>query len=194
MLNKDSWNRQGQLTETMAFKANIMTEDLCNIVLIGMPGSGKSTVGVILAKLTGRDFVDTDVIIQAKQGRALQDIVDKDGYLALRVIEEEAILALVRRNCIIATGGSSVYSSEAMNHLKANGVIVFLNVELTTLKARIHDYDTRGLAKRPDQSIDDLFMERYTLYRKYADVTIDCGGLTHEIICERIIDVLNAGI
>ncbi len=171
-----------------------MAEDLCNIVLIGMPGSGKSTVGVILAKLTGWDFIDTDVIIQAKQGRTLQGIVDKDGYLALRAVEEEAILSLVRRNCIIATGGSAVYSSGAMKHLKSNGFVVFLNVDLTTLKARIHDYDTRGLVKRPDQSIDDLFMERYTLYRKYADVTIDCGGLTHETICERIIEELNARI
>ncbi len=170
-----------------------MADNSSNIVLIGMPGSGKSTVGVILAKLTGRDFVDTDVLIQAEQGRTLQDIVDKDGYLALRAIEEKVLLALDCHRHVIATGGSAVYSQAAMNHLKSNGIVVFLNVDLKTLKFRVHDFDTRGLAKRPDQGVDDLFAERFALYRKCADVIVDCFNLTHEEVCARIIKATREG-
>ena len=164
-----------------------------NIILIGMPGSGKSTVGVILAKLLSMGFIDTDVMIQTEKGRTLQDIVDRDGYLVLRRIEEEVLLRLNCRSHVIATGGSAVYSRKAMRHLKENGTAVFLNVDLATLKARVHDYDTRGLAKRPDQSVDDLFAERFALYRQYADITIDCVGLTHEEVCARIMKELEAG-
>jgi len=167
-----------------------MNEKPSNIVLIGMPGSGKSTVGVILAKLTGRDFVDTDVLIQKEQGRSLQDIVDQDGYLKLREIEEKTILKLDCRNHVIATGGSAVYSQAAIGHLKSNGIAVFLNVELQTLFTRVQDYDTRGLAKRADQGLADLFAERHALYRKYADVIIDCEGITHETVCKKIIQML----
>jgi shikimate kinase len=164
-----------------------MLKNLPNIVLIGMPGSGKSTVGVILAKLTSRYFVDTDVLIQTTQGRTLQDIVDTQGYMALRGIEERTLLKLHCFSHVIATGGSAVYSHAAMTHLKSNGIAVFLNVPLPVLEARIHDYATRGLAKRPDQSLDDLFKERLSLYAKYADVTIECKHLTQEAVCEKII-------
>ncbi len=152
-----------------------------------MPGSGKSTIGVILAKLTSKGFVDTDVLIQAREGRPLQDIVDKEGYLALRTIEEKVLLGLDYRNYVIATGGSAVYSDAAMTHLKKDGIVVFLNVCMDTIRARVHDIGTRGLAKRPDQSLDDLFAERYALYCKYADITIDCAEQTHEKACARII-------
>jgi shikimate kinase len=170
-----------------------MAEDSSNIVLIGMPGSGKSTVGVILAKRTCRSFVDTDVLIETAQGRPLQSTVDADGYLALRKIEEDVILALDCRNCVIATGGSAVYSSVAMAHLKQNSVAVFLNADLPTLQARVHDFATRGLAKRPDQGLDDLFAERFALYTRYADVTVLCKDLTHEEVCERIIKAVRMG-
>jgi shikimate kinase len=161
-----------------------------NIVLIGMPGSGKSTVGIILAKLTSRDFVDTDVLIQTSQGRTLQDIVDTKGYMALREIEERILLKLDCFNHVIATGGSAVYSHAAMTHLKSNGVIVFLNVELPVLESRIHNFATRGLAKRPDQDIKDLLEERFVLYTKYADVTIECKDLIQEEVCEKIISLI----
>jgi shikimate kinase len=164
-----------------------MNDKSSNIVLIGMPGSGKSTVGVILAKMTGRDFVDTDVLIQKEQGRSLQDIVDRDGYLKLREIEEKTILKLECRNHVIATGGSAVYSQAAMTRLKTDGIAVFLNADLQTLLTRVKDFETRGLAKRPDQGVADLFSERHALYRKYADVIIDCEGITHEEVCEKII-------
>jgi shikimate kinase len=169
-----------------------MADKRSNIILIGMPGSGKSTVGVILARLMSMGFIDTDVLIQTEKGRTLQDIVDKDGFMVLRRIEEEILLALDCRDHVIATGGSAVYSSAAMRHLKSNGTAAFLNVDLATLKARVHDYDTRGLAKRPDQSVDDLFKERFALYREYADITVDCVGLTHEEVCARIMKGLGA--
>jgi shikimate kinase len=164
-----------------------------NIILIGMPGSGKSTVGVILAKLTSRGFIDTDLLIQQRQGRTLQDIVDRDGYLVLRRIEEEILLSLDCRDHVIATGGSAVYSEAAMEQLRSGGITVLLRVDLETLKSRVHDYDTRGLAKRPDQSVDDLFAERSALYRRYADVIVDCTALTHEEVCEKIIQGCRRG-
>jgi shikimate kinase len=164
-----------------------MLKHTSNIVLIGMPGSGKSTVGIILAKLTSRDFIDTDVLIQTSQGRTLQDIVDTESYMVLREIEERILLKLDCFNYVIATGGSAVYSHAAMTHLKSKGVVVFLNVELPVLESRIHNFATRGLAKRPDQSIEDLFAERFFLYTKFADVTIECKDLTQEEVCEEII-------
>ena len=164
-----------------------MLRNPSNIVLIGMPGSGKSTIGVILAKLTRRDFIDTDVLIQTSLGRTLQDVVDTQGHMALREVEERILLKLDCLNHVIATGGSAVYSHAAMTHLKSTGIAVFLNVTLPVLEARIHDYETRGLAKRPDQSFDDLFEERSSLYKKYADVTIECKNFTQEQVCEQIV-------
>jgi shikimate kinase len=167
-----------------------MIKKLSNIVLIGMPGSGKSTVGIILAKLISLDFIDTDVLIQTSQGRSLQDIVDAEGYMAFREIEERILSKLDYANHVIATGGSVVYSHSAMTHLKSNGLIVFLNVELPVLESRIHNFATRGIAKRPDQSIKDLFEERVVLYTKYADVTIECSDLIQEKVCEKIISLI----
>ena len=164
-----------------------MQSSASNVVLIGMPGSGKSTVGVILAKFTSRDFVDTDILIQRSQGRSLQRIVDEEGHMALREIEEKILLGLQCRNHVIATGGSAVYSDAAMTHLKSRGVAVFLDVGLPVLKSRVTDYDTRGLARRPGQSLSDLFRERLVLYKKYGDITISCSSLTQEEVCREII-------
>jgi shikimate kinase len=155
-----------------------------------MPGAGKSTVGVILAKLASQSFVDTDLLIQTSQGRTLQDIVDSEGYEHLRKIEEDVLLGLSVQNCVIATGGSAVYSESAMAHLKSDGIVIFLDVDLPTLESRIHDYRTRGLAKRADQKFSEMFQERFTLYTKYADITIKCTGLTQEKVCSQIMDIL----
>ncbi len=161
-----------------------------NIVLIGMPGSGKSTVGIILAKMTARNFVDTDVLIQLAENRTLQEIVDIDGHMELRKIEERVLQGVNHRNHIIATGGSAAYSDKAMTHLKKDGFIVFLNADLPCLRSRIQNYETRGLAKRPDQSFQDLFAERYELYTRYADVTVTCSQLTQEQVCAEIIQAI----
>ena len=161
-----------------------------NLVLIGMPGSGKSTLGVMLAKQTSRDFVDTDILIQSSEKQTLQSILDTQGYLALRSIEERILCGLKCSNHVIATGGSAVYSHAAMEHLRRDGLIVFLDVALAVLESRDLGLSTRGIAKRPDQSFTDLYVERCGLYSRYADVVIDCSGLTHEKVCARVIDSL----
>lgn len=166
----------------------MMTKTHSNLVLIGMPGSGKSTVGVILAKKTSRDFVDIDVLIQTSQQRTLQDIMDSDGYAVLRKIEEDVIVGLSIQNHVIATGGSAAYSDQAMTHLKSDGILIFLDVDLVTLESRISDFSTRGIAKRLGQSFAELFDERFVLYTKHADIAIKCDGMTQEQVCERIIE------
>ena len=165
----------------------VVNKEKSNIILIGMPGSGKSTVGVILAKLTGRDFIDSDILIQTAAGRSLQDIVDTDGHMALRRIEEDVLLGITCRRHVIATGGSAAYSRRAMNHLGSDGIFVFLDADIATLESRVKDYATRGLAKRPDQTFADLLAERVPLYAMYADITVKCAGLSHEQVCARII-------
>ena len=162
-------------------------EQKFNIILIGMPGSGKSTVGVILAKMMTRPYLDTDILIQLVARCSLQDIVDSKGHMALRKIEEDVLLDISCQNHIIATGGSAAYSEPAMMHLKQNGLIVFLDADLDTLKSRIKNYETRGLAKRPDQSFMDLFNERHELYNKYADITIPSDDSSQEEVAETII-------
>lgn len=165
-----------------------MTKTPSNLVLIGMPGAGKSTVGVILAKQTARAFVDTDLLIQTAQGRTLQQIVDTDGYAAFRRIEEEILLGLSIRNSVIATGGSAVYSEQAMTHLKSHGLLIFLDATLATLERRVRDFSTRGLARRPNQSFTELFEERIALYTRHADIVITCDDTTQEQVCKRIIE------
>jgi shikimate kinase len=167
-----------------------MKHTASNIVLIGMPGSGKSTVGVILARLTSRAFIDTDILIQTAAGKPLQQIIDSEGYLALRSLEEEVLLGITCRGHVIATGGSAAYSRRAMEHLRSDGVVVFLDADIATLEGRVRDFTRRGLAKRADQTFADLFAERLPLYREYANITVCCAGLSHEEVCSRIVDQL----
>jgi shikimate kinase len=145
-----------------------------SVVLIGMPGAGKSTIGVLLAKELGLGFVDTDLLIQTREGRTLQEILDGSDYLNLRRIEEEVMLAHDFHGEVVATGGSAVYSEAGMDHLSECGPVVYLDVPLEVLRRRIHNYDTRGIARRPDQSFAELFEERTALYRRHADVTVTC--------------------
>jgi shikimate kinase len=147
-----------------------------NIILIGMPGCGKSTVGVLLAKRLGLGFIDTDLLIQQKTGRTLQDIVDREGYQALRRIEEDVLLKLDVQRQVISTGGSAVYSNRGMCYLKSGGVVVFLDIPLPVVMQRIGDYSLRGISRRPDQSLEALFEERLELYSEYADIRVKGEG------------------
>lgn len=157
-----------------------------NIVLIGMPGSGKSTVGVILAKTACMHFVDTDISIQEASGRPLHQIVEEDGYLRLRDIESEVISELHTNHSVIATGGSAVYCPAAMDHLRASSVVVYLDVPLPELIRRVGDCSTRGIATAPGQSFESLFNERTSLYQQYADVTISVDGQRPEELAVEI--------
>ncbi|NLD98260.1 MAG: shikimate kinase [Fibrobacter sp.] len=161
-----------------------------NIVLIGMPGAGKSTVGVILAKELCMDYVDTDVLIQLREGRTLQSIVDQQGYLALRAIEEDVISSTNFSGVVISTGGSAVYSEKAMTHLSANSQIVFIDVSYKEILRRVENFATRGIARRPEQTLEDLFDERHTLYCKYADIRVTSDGKTQEQVSREIMELV----
>lgn len=163
-------------------------ETFNSIILVGMPGAGKSTVGVLLAKELAKDFVDTDLLIQLKAGRTLQAIIDAEGYQALRQYEEEALLRYEFFNHIVATGGSVVYSEKGMTHLKRFGQVIFLDAALQTLNSRIHNYESRGIARRPDQSFEDLFEERKALYEHYADHVIDCNFDSIDMVINQIVN------
>jgi len=158
-----------------------------NIVLIGMPGVGKSTVGVLLAKALGRHFLDTDVFIQAVQGRSLQEIIDRDGLAAFCKIEEEYVACIDLTNAVIATGGSVVYSEKAMRHLADRGIIVHLDLPVDAIKGRIRNLCTRGVVMEKGQTIRSLYDHRQPLYRKYAQLVIDCTGRNHDQIVADIV-------
>ena len=162
-----------------------------NLVLIGMPGSGKSTVGVLLAKRLRLGFTDTDLIIQQETGRTLQAIVDLDGYQTLRQIEARVLQGLDVQGHVISTGGSAVYSKAAMAHLARRGILVFLDIPLDEVLQRIGDFSLRGISRHPGQSLEDLFEERLALYRRYGQVTVSASGRTPEQVCEAVIDELS---
>lgn len=164
-----------------------MSEEKTNLVLIGMAGAGKSTVGAMLARMLSSGFVDVDDLIEADQQQPLQMLVDSHGAAWFRELEERIILGLNVKNQVIATGGSAVYGAAAMAHLRRSGLVVFLEVPLTVLEQRVVDVETRGLAREAGQSFAQLFAERQPLYRKYADIRIDCAGMTLTQVCNAII-------
>ena len=149
-----------------------------NIILIGMPGSGKSTVGVLLAKALGYDFVDVDLVIQRREGALLQEILDARGVEAFLDAEEQAVLSLDCDRCVIAPGGSAVCRESAARRLKALGTVIYLQVPLEELSSRIQNLYTRGIAMEPGQTLSDVLASRAPLYDKYADLTVYCGGQT----------------
>lgn len=167
-----------------------MTGGKASLVLIGMPGAGKSTVGVLLAKRLGLAFVDVDILIQVREGRSLQALIQALGAEEFCRIEERHILSLELQGHVVAPGGSVVYRPKAMAHLKAGGIAVHLELDLEHLKRRLGDVDARGVVIAPGQSVDTLYAERRPLYRKYADLTVATDGLTPDQVVGRILSAL----
>ena len=157
-----------------------------SIILIGMPGSGKSTVGVLLAKALRKNFVDTDLLIQEETGEALQDLLDRQGIPGFLAIEESVIERWKPEGQVVATGGSVVYSESAMRHLAEQGVCVYLDVPVPVLEERLSNLDTRGVVRLPGQSVHDLWAERDPLYRKWARITVGNGHDNHELVVREI--------
>jgi len=161
-----------------------------NIVLIGMPGVGKSTVGVLLAKALGRYFVDTDVYMQAIQGRPLQEMIDRNGLAWFLEAEEDYVLCLDETNAVIATGGSVVYSETAMHYLATRGVVVHLDLPVEQIEERLRNLRTRGVVMEAGQTVRSLYEQREPLYRKYAQVTIDCTAKNQDQVVTEIVETL----
>ena len=160
-----------------------------NIILIGMPGCGKSTVGVLLAKSMLCDFVDTDLIIQNKYKRSLCDIIKEDGLDGFTKKENSVLAELSCQNSVVATGGSAVYCNEGMRNLKKDGRVIYLKLSPEEIKKRIKNITTRGIAMKEGTTIEELYAERCALYEKYADYTVDCEGTTPEECVNKIIEL-----
>lgn len=164
-----------------------------NITLIGMPGSGKSTVGVLLAKALGYGFLDTDLVLQQQEHALLQEILDERGVEPFLDAEEKAICSVNCEHHVIAPGGSVVCREKAIEHLKAMGPVIYLRVPLEELKSRIHNLDTRGIALKPGQTLEDIMELRAPLYEKYADYIIDAHeGQDMAESVRQVLDVLDA--
>lgn len=161
-----------------------------NIVLIGMPGAGKSTLGVLLAKSLSLPFIDTDIHIQTREARSLQAIIQDKGIDHFKLLEESHILSLNCKGHVIATGGSVVYSRKAMEHLRCNGFVLLLELSLPLLTRRIQDMDARGIVRAPGQDLEVLYRERKPLYEQYADVRISCDKKGHEELVREILACL----
>jgi shikimate kinase (EC 2.7.1.71) len=169
-----------------------MTAARSNIVLIGMPGAGKSTVGSHLAERLGLGFTDTDALIETDQGVSLQAIVDQQGHQSLRTIEAALLAGLVCERHVIATGGSAVYNAEAMAALRHHGVIVHLHVELAVIAERVHNFESRGIARAAGQTLAELYSERETLYQQYAEISVDLSEVDEAAAAPMIEQALSA--
>ncbi|MBR1772706.1 MAG: shikimate kinase [Eubacterium sp.] len=162
------------------------TNDKSNITLVGMPASGKSTVGVILAKILGMNFIDTDLVIQQRENALLCDIIKDRGVDGFLTVEEESILSINPSNTVIATGGSAIYSQAGMEYLKNIGKVVYLKVDKEDLFKRLHNIKQRGVVLRPGETLDEMYDTRSALYEKYADIVIDETDSTVEETVEMI--------
>ena len=153
-----------------------------NLVLIGMPASGKSTVGVILAKVIGYDFIDTDILIQRAEKKRLPEIIKAVGVDGFLEVEERVCSSVEADRCVIATGGSVVYSEKAMRHLKKIGHVMYLKTDYETIRKRLGNIKQRGVALREGQTLRDLYEERVVLYEKYADTVVEEEGDVEDVV------------
>lgn len=147
-----------------------------NIVLIGMPGAGKSTVGVVLAKRLGYQFVDSDLVMQEKYGKLLHELIEENGVEGFWKMENDLNASLQPHRAVIATGGSAVYGREAMEHLREIAAVIYLKLPFEEVEERLGDLNARGVTLKPGQTLLDLYEERVPLYEKYAHQVIDCNG------------------
>ncbi|MCM1272861.1 MAG: shikimate kinase [Clostridium sp.] len=161
-----------------------------NIVLVGMPGAGKSTIGVLLAKALNYGFIDTDLIIQNKEGKLLFEIIEEKGIEGFLKAENDVIKNVEADKTVIATGGSAVFGTEAMERLKENGTIVYLKLSCEEVLWRVNNITTRGIAMQKGKSLADVYAERTPLYNQYADLTVECNGTTIEECVEKIVNLL----
>ena len=162
-----------------------------NIVLIGMPGVGKSTIGVVLAKVLGYKFMDSDLVIQEQTDRLLKDIIAEEGIDEFINIENKVNASINTEKSIIATGGSVVYGKEAMEHLSEIGTVIYLKLDLDSLSKRLGSLEKRGVVLKDGQTLEDLFNERTPLYEKYADITVNEYGLNVEQTIDKILSLRN---
>ena len=160
--------------------------NLDNLILIGMPGCGKSTLGVVLAKALNMEFVDSDIVIQRSRGKKLSQILEEVGDDGFRQVENEVNASLDVHRCVIATGGSVIYGQEAMEHLKAIGTVIYLHLSYPAIEERLGDLHARGVTIRPGQTLHDLYDERCPLYEQWADLVMDCDGLRLREIVQRL--------
>lgn len=159
-----------------------------NIVLIGMPGAGKSTMGVVLAKVLGYQFVDADLLIQQEEKKLLKDIIKEEGLDGFLKIEETINQNIETARTVIATGGSVIYGTKAMEHLQEIGLVVYLQLSYDKISSRLGNIKQRGVALKKGQSLKDLYLERCPLYESYAHITINCENLDIEGVVEAIVE------
>ncbi len=163
-----------------------------NVILVGMPGCGKSTVGVVLAKTLGFDFIDTDLLICKEQGNTLQKIITDKGLEYFETIESHTGRSLRCENCVVATGGSMILYPEAMENLRSLGTVVFIDVDLAELNRRITNITTRGITFKENETLEDVYFYRRAFYEKYADITVKVSSQNSiETTVEEILNVLN---
>lgn len=163
-----------------------------NIILIGMPGAGKSTIGVVLAKTLGYEFVDTDLIIQQREGRLLQELIDSQGMETFLDMESRAVTSVDCDRAIIATGGSVIFREAAMKHLQAMGKVIFLDVPYDEIERRVSNITTRGIAISGGATLKDVYKQRYPYYMKYHDFKVDCMGKHVEDIVNEVVEIINS--
>ena len=164
-----------------------------NITLIGMPGAGKSTLGVVLAKILGYEFLDSDLLIQKEEKRRLYQIIDEEGEEGFKTIENRVNASIDTENTVIATVGSVVYCSEAMEHLKSIGKVVYLSLSLESLEKRLGNLKKRGVLLKEGQTLKSLYEERVPLYEKYADIVVDEEGKDLEESLAAVLEIINTG-
>ncbi|MDD7984828.1 shikimate kinase [Lentisphaera marina] len=158
-----------------------------NIVMVGMPGAGKSTIGVLLAKETSFDFLDVDVYIQGQEHRRLQEIIDLEGIDVFKGLEEKYLCQIDVDGVVVSTGGSAIYSQKGISALSQKGLVIFLKINMQTLEERLGDFSTRGVVIAPGQTFEDLFAERNKLYSEAADLVIECDGKTQDELVDEIV-------